>query len=64
MQDDVKSLLTKIGISTTIIGVAVLVGAGFIIYKNYYELQRTKLDILRLKRDLGLPLDNHLVKKK
>lgn len=59
---EVKSLLNKIGISTAVIGGLIVVGVVMLAYKNFYELQRTKLEILRLQKELGMPQDNNLVK--
>ncbi len=56
-------VLQGIGISAAVIGVAAIVGVAFLAYKNFYELQLTILNILKAQKDLGLPLDNDLVKK-
>lgn len=55
-------ILTGLGISAAVLGLAAIAGLGFVAYKNFYELQKTKLEILKLQKDLGLPQDNDLVK--
>jgi len=56
-----EKLLKGLGISAAVIGVVFLVGISFVAYKNFYDLQRTKLEILRLQKELGLPMDNDLI---
>jgi len=55
---EVKSLMKVIGISATVVGGLVIVGVVFVAYKNYFDLKKTKLEILKLKRQLGLSSDD------
>ena len=61
MDSKVESLLKGIGVSATIIGVGMILGVSFLAYKNYYELKKIKLDILKSQKELGLPLDKGII---
>ncbi len=54
--------LKAIGISSVVIGGLVLIGIISLAYKNFYDLQLTKLNILKAQRDLEMPLNNELIK--
>ena len=58
-----ENSLKAIGISSVVIGVLILAGMAGLAYKNFYDLELTKLRILQAQKDLGLPMDNSLVKK-
>jgi len=57
-EKEVKSLMKVVGISATVVGGLVIVGVVFVAYKNYFDLKKTKLEILKLKRQLGLSSDD------
>ena len=45
-------LLRTIGISSGVFLLISLIAVGTTIYRNYYEIERTKLQIVQLKRDI------------
>lgn len=57
-----EKALKALGISSVVVGGLILVGMIGLAYKNFYDMQLTKLNILKAQKDLGLPLDNHLIK--
>ena len=58
-----EKALKAIGISSVVIGGLILIGMVGLAYKNFYDLQLTKLNILKAQRDLDMEMDNKLVKK-
>lgn len=45
--------LKAIGVSASIVGIVVIVAAGFGAYKNYIELKKTRLEIKVLQKQLA-----------
>ncbi len=43
MDKDLKQVLTSIGIGAGVIAVAVIIGVGVVMYKNYLEIDLLKL---------------------
>jgi len=58
-----ENALKALGISSVVIGGLILIGMAGLAYKNFYDVQLTKLNILKAQKDLGLPMDDHLIKK-
>jgi hypothetical protein len=48
-----KNDLKAIGISASIMGVVLVVAAGFYMYRNFLETQKLRLEIKQIKKDLG-----------
>lgn len=47
--------LESVGLSAKIIGIATIAVIGILVYKFYFDLKKTKLDILKLQGELKLP---------
>lgn len=52
-EQQIKRIVDIVGISASVISVALIVGFSFVIYKNMIEVKRNKLQIKLMERDLG-----------
>ncbi len=50
---DVKALLKTVGVSSWMITGAIVVAAGFYVYKTFLETTQLKLEIKLLKKEVG-----------
>jgi hypothetical protein len=53
-EQQIKSLVKILGISASVLSGVIVVGFGFYLYRNFIELEKSKLQIKVLKRDLGI----------
>ncbi len=55
-EETIKSILKTVHVSGIAVTGILAVGLGFIVYKNYFEVKKLKLDIARLNQLLAAPV--------
>jgi len=52
-EKSINRIVSAIGVSATVVTTVLVVGLGFMIYKNYVELSLTKLQIAKISKELN-----------
>lgn len=58
-----EKVMKQLGVSTKAIAIFVVIGVGMYAYKTFLESTRTRLEIRRLRRDLGDDIPNGTLDK-
>jgi len=53
-EKDLRTHLAALGIGAGIVSLLFLAGMGFFAYKNWVEMQKLKLEVVKLKKELGV----------